>query len=265
VIALTPTRGRALSAGPILLAVLVAGTLAVAQPSSRPAHVGSKPKPAASAVDMSNDDFLPSAQPSRSPDAGAPPASGTGAIPAPPLDVTADGGRLSPLNPAPNEFSDGGASKPAPDYDRLLADIASLRARVAAVGDTLFHSHIAIRIDSNGDHARVANLSIWLDDGVVWTSPSPFRPDGFVTVYEHAVAPGHHAIAVDVERRDDRNDAFRSSQRSRFVVDVPSDQRLLVDLSLWDDSNMGADFPSEHEGRYDIRVRARAKAAPFSR
>jgi len=86
-----------------------------------------------------------------------------------------------------------------------------------------------------------------------------------MTVYEHAVAPGHHAVAVDVERRDDRNDAFRSSQRSRFVVEVPSDQRLLVDLSLWDDSNMGADFPSDHEGRYDIRVRARAKAAPLSR
>jgi hypothetical protein len=40
---------------------------------------------------------------------------------------------------------------------------------------------------------------------------------------------------------------------------------LSVDLKLWDDSGMGADFPSDKSGQYDLRVRARAKAQPLPR
>jgi hypothetical protein len=262
--ALTGTLGRNISAGAALVAVLVAGTWAVAQPRNRPVHPAPKPKAGVSTTDAPNDD---GSSGSASPPTGAATGSGSsaGAIPAPPADETADGGKLSPLNPAPNEFSDGGATTQAPDYDRLLADIASLRARVAAVSDTLFHSRIVIRIEATGDHARIASLGVSLDDGVVWSSPASFRPDGAVTVYEHAVAPGHHAVAIDVERRDDRDDTFRSAQRSRFIVDVPSDQRLSVDVNLSDDSNLGAQFSAEHDGRYDLRIRTRAKAEAIPR
>jgi hypothetical protein len=177
----------------------------------------------------------------------------------------ADGGKLSPLNPAANEFSDAGTPPMSVDYDKLLADIASLRARVAAVSDTLFHSRIAVLLETSGDHGRIASLTVSLDDGIVWTSPASFRADDATVVYDHAVAPGHHAVTVDVERRDDRNDAFRSAQRSRFVVDVPADQRLGVEVKLWDDSNMGGDFPSDKKGQYELRVRMRAKAQPLPR
>ena len=136
---------------------------------------------------------------------------------------------------------------------------------MAAVSDTLFHSRIAIALETTGDHGRIAALSVSLDDGVVWTSPSAFRPEEATTVYEHAVAPGHHAVTVDIERRDDRSDAFRTAQRSRFIVDVPADEKLSVDLKLWDDSSMGGDFPSDKSGQYDLRVRVRAKAQPIPR
>ncbi len=146
------------------------------------------------------------------------------------------------------------------DYDRLLADVAALRARVAAVSDTLFHSKMAISVETSGDHGRIASLSVSIDDGVVWTSPASFRADDATTIYEHSVAPGHHAVTVDIERRDDRDDTFRSTQRSRFVVDVPTDQRLVVAFKLWDDSNIGGDFASDKKGQYDLRVRMRAQA-----
>jgi hypothetical protein len=183
----------------------------------------------------------------------------------PPPPEAADGGKLSPLNPAPNEFSDAGTPAPPADYDGMLADIAALRARVAAVSDTLFHSRLAIALETSGDHGRIASLSVSLDDGVVWTSPTTFRAEDATVVYDHAVAPGHHAVAVDVERRDDRNDAFRSSQRSRFAVEVPADGRLSFEIKLWDDSSMGSDFPSDKKGEYELRVRARAKAQPLGR
>src|SRR5580704_14901514 len=254
-------RGRVLAGG-TLAAVTVVATIALAQPHGRPARPASKPKPAA--PDSAGDDKS-AAAPSASAANTPPPGSDTGPVPAPAADVTAEGGKLSPLNPAANEFSDAGPTPPSLDYDRLLTDIGALRARVAAVSDTLFHSRIAIALETTGDHGRIAGLSVSLDDGVVWTSPAAFRPEEATTVYDHAVAPGHHALTVDVERRDDRNDAFRSAQRSRFIVDVPADERLFVELKLWDDSSMGGDFPGDRSGQYDLRVRARAKAQPLPR
>jgi len=258
-----------LLAGGTLAAALVLMPLAFAQPrwraASRPA---SKPKAATNDTTAEGDKApspgVSAAAMASSAAAPTSPATDAGPVPAPPGE-SGDGGKLSPLNPAPNEFSDAGAPATSVDYDRLLADIGSLRARVAAVSDTLFHSRIAISLETNGDHGRIVLLAVSLDDGVVWTSPASFRAEDATTIYDHAVAPGHHAVTVDVERRDDRNDAFRSAQRSRFVVDVPTDQRLGVDVALWDDSSMGGDFPADKKGRYELRIRMRAKAQAIGR
>src|SRR5262249_21233775 len=124
--------------------------------------------------------------------ASAAPASGDGGpVPAPgPVEMTDGGVRASPLNPAPNEFpSPAPSGSGAPlgvanvDYDKLLGDIAALRARVAAVGDNLFHSRLAVAIRTEGDHARIGRLAILLDDGVVYTAPPSFRPEDPVTVF----------------------------------------------------------------------------------
>ncbi len=200
-------------------------------------------------------------------DAGSATLSDSGPVPPPAMlhSESGDGGvRASPLNPAPNEFSQGMAALDAGaggvDYDKLIADITSLRARVAAVGDTLFHSRIAIQIRTDGDHGRIGRLVVSLDDGAVYTAPTNFKADDWTDVYAHSLAAGHHAITVDVERKDERNDAFRNSQRSRFTVEVPRDQELGVQIKIGDDSDMGKDFPSDKSGRYDLRVRVKAEA-----
>jgi hypothetical protein len=255
-------------AGAALVSALGLVPVALAQPphAARPGRPGPKPKPSASAEDNPYGDKPAAAWPNvPGVDAGAAaaPPSDAGPVPAPPTE-SGDGGKLSPLNPAANEFSDAAPPAMTIDYDKLLGDIAALRARVAAVSDTLFHSRIAISVETGGDHGRIAAMSVGLDDGVVWTSPAAFRADDATVVYDHAVSPGHHAVTVDVERRDDRNDTFRTTQRSRFVVDVPADQRLGVELRLWDDSNMGADFPGDKKGTYELRVRMRAQAQPIA-
>ncbi len=251
-----PRRGLAL--GGVVTAGLVLATLAFAQPHPRPGRpVPGKPRASAgSAADASEARSAPSAAASASP----PPASAdAGPVPPPPAPA-GSGGPLSPLNPAPNEFSDGGAPPTTIDYDRLLADVAALRARIAAVGDTMYRTKIAISLETRGDHGRIAGLSVLLDDGVVWTAPASFRADDTTRIYEHSVAPGHHAVTVEVERRDDRDDTFRSTQRSRFVVDIPADRSLAVSFKLRDDSNIGGDFRSDRKGEYDLRVRMRAQA-----
>jgi hypothetical protein len=249
-------RTERLLAGGMLASGLVMATLALAQTRNpRGARPAEKAPPAPTASS--------SAAVAAPPGGGAP--ADAGATPAPiPVAEAPDGGRLSPLTPAPNEFSEAGAAPPSLDYDRLLSDLAALRARVAAVSDTLFHSRIAIAVETSGDRGRIASLGVSLDDGIVWTSPASFRADDATVVYDHAVAPGNHAVTIDVERRDTKNDTFRTMQRSRFIVDVPSDQRLGVEVKLWDDSSMG-DFPGDKQGQYELRVRARAKAQPLGR
>jgi hypothetical protein len=256
-------------------AMALAAMVSAQQPRGRTGGRGAaKPKasaaPDAGGGDNPYDDKAAGASPSASATPAGPwpaigGASDGGPVAPPPAPASSGGGQLSPLNPAPNEFADGGMPPMQVDYDRLLADIAALRARVAAVSDTLFHSRIAVTVEISGDHGRIAALSVSLDDGVVWTSPAHFSAEDATTVYEHAVAPGHHALTVEIERRDDRDETFRTTQRSRFVVDVPADQRLVTALRLWDDSNMGGDFASDKKGTYDLRVRMKARAEPIPR
>ena len=246
------------------LSVVTVSALAYAQHHGRHPGHPPPPKPDAGASDNPYGDQgttetgdAGAAAPTAASDAG-------GVVPAPPMlhgEMGDAGVRPSPLNPAPNEFAqpiDAGA--PTVDYDKLIGDIASLRARVAAVGDTLFHSRIAIQVRTDGDHGRIGHLVVSLDDGAVYTAPPGFKADDWQDVYAHALAPGRHAITVDVERKDDRNDAFRNSQRSRFTVEVPNDQELAVQIKIGDDSDMGKDFPSDKSGSYDLRVRVKAEA-----
>ena len=246
----------------LVTAACLVGAIAFAQ-GKKP----KPPKPPVATVDAGGDNpygdtagsDAGSAQPQTVSDAG-----GTGPVPPPQMlhGEMGDGGvRASPLNPAPNEFAqpvDAGA--PTIDYDKLIGDISSLRARVAAVGDNLFHSRIAIQIRTDGDHGKIGRLVLSLDDGAIYTAPQGFKSDDWQDVYAHALAPGRHAITVDVERKDDRNDGFRNSQKSRFTIEVPRDQELGVQIKIGDDSDMGKDFPSDKSGSYDLRVRVKAEA-----
>jgi hypothetical protein len=247
---------------------ITAVTLALAQPK-KPTG-GPKPKP--SAVDAGSSAYDDASGPAGSavaatvPVGSAAAASDGGPTAPPPMIPTGDGGvRPSPLNPAPNEFPTGATPDAgAFDYDRLIGDIASLRARVAAVGDNLFHARIAISVRTDEGHSKVGRLVISLDDGAVYTAPANFRADDSTQIYAHAVAAGRHSITVDVDRKDDRNDAFKNTQRSRFVVEVPKDQELSVEFKIIDDSDMGT-FPADQSGSYDLRVRMKAQARAVKR
>lgn len=226
-------------------------TIALAQPR-KPAKPA-PPKPTSTANTVKAD----AAPPPVEEDAGH-----TAEVPPPPPAEIGDGGKLSPLNPAPAELP-GNADAGVPvDYDRLLADIAALRARVAAVSDNLYQSRIAISVQSENPKAKLAKLTVSLDDGVVYNAPTTFSGSDLTVVYDHAVAPGRHAVTLDVERKDSRDESFRTAQRSRFTVDVPRDNRLDVQVKITDDSSMGGDFASDKSGKYDLRFRVKAVAKP---
>ena len=233
-------------------------TLAIAQ-RGKPA-----PKPPAKPPTSSKAD---AATTEDSNDASARTSGSSGAAPEPPpVQELGDGGvRPSPLNPTAQE-SPGNVDAGTPvDYDRLLADIAALRARVAAVSDNLYQSRVAVALQTDGDHGKIARLTVSLDDGVVYTAPASFAASDMTVVYDHAVAPGRHAVTIDIDRKDERDESFRTSQKNRFTIDVPRDNRVSVDVKIIDDSNMGKEFPADKSGQYDLRLRVKAVAKPVGK
>jgi hypothetical protein len=225
---------------------------------AKPPKASTKPRPTATSAPLAIADAgeteVVVSTTSASPEAGATASETTPA-------AVSDGGKLSPLTPPPAEFARAiDAGTPTVDYDRVLSDIAALRARVAAATDLMFRSKIHVQVKAEGKYAKTSRFTVALDDGVVYAAKPGLKLDDWTTVYEHAVAPGRHAVTIDVERADQRDEGFRSSQKSRLVVEVPKDQKLNVEILLIDDSTMGGDFPSDRSGRYDLHVRMRAAA-----
>ncbi|HYQ15934.1 MAG TPA: hypothetical protein VEQ58_09255 [Polyangiaceae bacterium] len=165
----------------------------------------------------------------------------------------------SPLTPKPEEFPSGVAKPPPFEYDKLLGDIAALRSRVAALTTTLFASKLRVIIETKGNDARLASFNVTLDDGVVFSAPDRFTADDERTVYEHAVAPGHHVVGVEIERFDARNKEYRTWQSSRFSVVIPESKLVDTHLTIVDDSDMAEDFPDDADGQYDLRIKLRAR------
>ncbi len=178
---------------------------------------------------------------------------------APPKQTGGSESKLSPLTPEPGEFPGQAVSPPPPSYDKLLAQIAALRSRVAAITTTLYKSKLRVSVQTDGDDAAVSGLLITLDDGVVYTAPDRFSPTDPQVVYFHAVAPGQHVLGVEVERYDARNRQYRTYQSSKFTVIVPENQTIDARFLVEDDSDMAEDFPDDQDGEYDLRVRLRAQ------
>ena len=171
----------------------------------------------------------------------------------------ADKTRPSPLTPMPNEFPDGGAAPSPAEYDRLLGDIAALRARVASLTTTMFKSKLRVSLETEGDDARITKLVVTLDDGVVFVAPPRFVADDEKTVYEHAVSPGHHVLGVEIERVDARGREYKTWQSSKMSLVVPESKTLEALVSLEDDSDMAVDFPEDEDGEYELNVKLRAQ------
>lgn len=189
------------------------------------------------------------------------PAGGSDDLGEPPPKTSADKGetKLSPLNPAANEFPDGGLAPTPVEYDRLLGDIAALRSRVAALTTTLFASKLRVIVETRSDDARIASLAVTLDDGVVFSAPERFSAEDEKVVYEHAVAPGHHVVGIEVERYDSRAREYRTWQSSKFSVVVPENKLVEAHIIVEDDSDMAVDFPDDQDGEYELNVRLRAR------
>jgi hypothetical protein len=241
-----------------------------------PAHAPEAEAPADAASDSDNPYLAASAQGAAATgDAAAPAPSASGRAEAgpaaagaagdpklderPPPSTGSDAKKMSPLNPEPPE-SPKAAPPPGPaPLDGLIADIAALRARVAALTTSLFSSKLKIYVHTDGDDARILSFSVTLDDGVVFRGDTGFMAEDEKVVYEHAVAPGSHVVGIEIERQDTRGATYRTWQTTRFALQVPEKKVLEAIVVVEDDSDMADDFPDDQDGKYKLGVRLRAK------
>lgn len=228
----------------LLAALLATAPLLLAVSSGAAPKGGKKPAPPASAA-------ASSAAPAAS---SAPPPAASSAAPA----VGSASAPVSPLTPRPDELPDAKASaKPAASYDDLMAEIAALRARVSMVGNAVWKSRMSVTLRMRGSHAKLASARLSLDGAQVWTAPKGFAAEDDVAVFEGGVAPGPHALTLEIERRDDRDEAFRTIDKTTATVVVPNGKTLKVEARLDDDSSMAAG-----SGVYDLSLKLKAKASP---
>jgi hypothetical protein len=229
---------------------------------------GRAPKPAGSAAPEETSEVAPEEAVPAS--AGSPEGARPAATPAedsdtkiddkPPPSVKGAGGpNLSPLNPEPAESPKASPAAGPEALDKLIADIATLRARVAALTTSLFSSKLKVFVHTDGDDARVQTFVVTLDDGVVFKGDPGFFAEDEKVVYEHAVAPGSHVIGIEIERQDTRGAQYRTWQTNRFAIQVPERQVLEAIVVVEDDSDMADDFPDDQDGKYELGVRLRAK------
>lgn len=225
--------------------------------------IGAVAQPKGKGKDKGKVEEAPSASASAAPvptaTAAAPPTADPALGAAPPPASASAGPKPSPLTPRADEFPDGGAAPAPAKYDALLGEIATLRGRVAALTQTLFSSQIIVKVQVEDDAARIESFEVTLDDGVVYSAPQRFAAEDEKTVYEHAVAPGHHVLGVAVTRYDSRAREWRSAQTTQLSVVVPENAKLETVVRLEDDSDMAVDFPDDKDGEYDLRVRLRAR------
>jgi hypothetical protein len=167
--------------------------------------------------------------------------------------------RPSPLNPTPAEFPKTNPAPSTSELDGLLARVAALRSRIDALSNAMFSSRLRVEVRAGGDTVRLEALHVSLDGGVVYTAPPRAVFDRPEVVFEHAVAPGAHVVAIEVERHDAQNPQFSTWQESRFVVLVPEKKLLWTRLELEDESSMAEDFHDDHAGKYLLSVKLQAE------
>lgn len=168
---------------------------------------------------------------------------------------------ISPLTPRPDEAPPTKASaKPSTSYEDLMSEMAALRARVGVVSNKIWTSKLAVKIRLSGSHAKIAKATLSLDGAQVWAAPKGFNAEDDTSIFEGGVAPGLHSLTLEIERRDDRDETFRTIDRTTVTITVPQGKRLEVEARLEDDSSMGGDFPSDSSGKYDLHLKMKAKA-----
>jgi hypothetical protein len=143
----------------------------------------------------------------------------------------------------------------------LMDDLVEARSRAAILGKTLFKTRLSVRLQNlAGPDPVLAKVVLALDGAPIYRGDAAaLGGDEARAVFEGFVAPGPHVLGVEVEQRARDDAAYGYTLHESYRVQAPREKKTELTLVLDDDSDMAGDFPDDGDGKYDVRVRLRAK------
>jgi hypothetical protein len=193
---------------------------------------------------------------------GAPAPSAASAAPAPAASSSAaSSGSASAAAPASAPAADAKTAALRNELGALMDDLVAARARAAVLGQTLFKTRIALRLQNlAGPDPVLAKITLSLDGAPVFHGDaSALTGDEARGVFEGFAAPGPHLLVVEVEQRSRDNAAYGYTLHESYRFEATRDKETELTLVLDDDSDLASDFPDDGEGKYDVRTRLRVK------
>lgn len=158
--------------------------------------------------------------------------------------------------------ADSKAEGPALDaLERELTEVmdalVTARARADVLAARLFKTQLVVDVVRKVDALKLEQLSLRLDDVPVHESDgSSLGPDR-LQLFKGHVAPGMHALTVEVRERARAGAAFGYVRRERYQIEIKRDKRTRVEIVLRDDSDIAEQAAEGDDGEYEVETAVR--------
>ncbi|MGD8860378.1 MAG: hypothetical protein PVI30_10220 [Myxococcales bacterium] len=146
----------------------------------------------------------------------------------------------------------------------VMDALVQARARVSMLGKALFETRVRVMVrDLAIPDQTATRLVIALDGAPVYRGDGTSLPaDPAHPVYEGFVAPGEHALTLELEHRGRDDERFRYTLRDTYHFEALREHRTDLLLVIDDDSDMAEDFEDDREGEYEVDSRLEVRAVP---
>ena len=218
------------------------------------------------------------ATPKRTPKRPPPPAAGSDAGSAAPVEPAGSaaapapdtGSAAAPSEPVKPEVTPAATTnKNEPDVDSLRQEYLSLRdelfksrARANAVASALYSTRIQIKFAwTSGRYYGVGKAQVRLDGATVYEDAGGAIATDDGVRFDGYVAPGRHLVTFRVEAAGKDDDSFTSTTESQIVVKAVPQKDLLVTAKAHDSGNIAYEWKKSEHGNYGLGIDVSVRAA----
>jgi len=152
----------------------------------------------------------------------------------------------------------------APSLDALERELAEVmdelvtaRARADVLAARLFRTQLVVEVVRRVDALKLEQLSLRLDDVPVHESDGSTLGLDRVQLFGGCVAPGMHALTIEVRERAKAGAAFGYVRRERYEIEIKRDRRTRVEIVLRDDSDIAEQAAEGDDGAYEVETAVR--------
>src|SRR5207245_11035462 len=106
-------------------------------------------------------------------------------------------------------------------------------------------------------------LAVRLDGGSLYSPERPSRVENGEHAYDGFVTPGPHTLEVEVGAHARARTQYAFTQKNAFAFEAPDGNQTTITILVDGEAPIAEDFPGDHQGQYEVRMRARVRAEPL--